>query len=304
MSPIRPNTFNQAEVERATGLSREVLRKWELRFQFPKPLRDSRNQRVYTAAEVVKLQYIQRLIARGHKPRHVVPLSLRSLKELTESGVGPQGGTLSDSQQFTQEFMAALSAATLPDPALPMLRMRLQQVGLDHFAQRDMPACNALIGEAWMTGQLRIHVEHRYTHAVQLLLQQHLSELQPAPTGANVLLTTPPGELHGLALLAFQAVLALRGAQCLNLGTQTPAEAVAEAVIDFNISVVCISASACSELESLRDYLCALRKQLPQQCALWVGGASVTALTRKPIQGVTLFKDVQSAIDQWSEHTT
>lgn len=37
--PVHFAAMNQAEIEQATGLSREVLRKWELRYQFPLPER-------------------------------------------------------------------------------------------------------------------------------------------------------------------------------------------------------------------------------------------------------------------------
>lgn len=42
-------TLNIAAVERETGLSKDVLRKWELRYGFPAPLRDSQGERAYPA---------------------------------------------------------------------------------------------------------------------------------------------------------------------------------------------------------------------------------------------------------------
>lgn len=39
-------------VERATGLGKDTLRAWERRYQFPKPLRDSNDERVYPLDQV------------------------------------------------------------------------------------------------------------------------------------------------------------------------------------------------------------------------------------------------------------
>ena len=292
-------TLNQAAVEQATGLSREVLRKWEIRFQFPQPLRDARDQRLYTPEDVAKLQCIRRLIARGHKPRHLMPLSIQELEALLESGVRQDGDLLADSHLFAQEVLTILSAGRVTIDFDALLKTRLQQVGLDHFVQCDMPACNARIGEAWVEGRLPIHSEHRYTQTVQVLVQRYIADLRPSPHGKKVLLTTPPGELHSLALLAFQAVLTLRGAQCINLGTQTPAASVAEAVIDLDVSMVCLSASASLPAKAVRSYMLALRKQVPKHCELWLGGSGAGGLFAKPMTGVTAFLDVQSAIDRW-----
>ncbi len=60
--------MNQAEIEQATGLSREVLRKWELRYQFPLPERGARGQRLYRASDLPKLQLVKQLIGQGMRP--------------------------------------------------------------------------------------------------------------------------------------------------------------------------------------------------------------------------------------------
>lgn len=292
-------TLNQAEIEQATGLSREVLRKWELRFEFPKPLRDARGQRLYTPQDVRKLQHIQRLLARGHKPRNLLPLPLKTLQALLDSGLSPSGEALLDSQSLAPELLHTLAAGQAPDAVDTFLLLRLQQVGLSHFVQYDMPALNEAVGEAWMEGRLGIHGEHRYTQAVDHMVQRCVADLRPIPNGSRVLLTTPPGEPHGLGLLALQASLALRGAQCVNLGTQTPATSVAEAVTSWNIALVCLSASAGFPPKALGTYLCTLRKQLPPACEVWLGGGGVAAMEQDPIIGVMRFPNLQAAMERW-----
>ena len=65
--------MNQAEIEQATGLSREVLRKWELRYQFPVPERGARGQRLYQAKDLPKLRLIKQLMAQACAPANWCP---------------------------------------------------------------------------------------------------------------------------------------------------------------------------------------------------------------------------------------
>ena len=54
--------FNISAVERDTGLSKDTLRIWERRYNFPRPLRDEHGDRAYTRGQVEKLRLIKRLL--------------------------------------------------------------------------------------------------------------------------------------------------------------------------------------------------------------------------------------------------
>lgn len=99
-----------------------------------------------------------------------------------------------------------------------------------------------------------------------------MSDLRPKAGAPRVLLTTPPGEAHSLGLLGLQASLALTGAHCISLGLQTPASSVASAAIEWDIAIVCISASVCNAKKSLRNYVTVFQTlaQATQECKLLV----------------------------------
>ena len=61
-------SLNIAAVERETGLSKDVLRKWEIRYGFPAPQRDSLGERAYPADQVNRLRLIKRLMDAGMRP--------------------------------------------------------------------------------------------------------------------------------------------------------------------------------------------------------------------------------------------
>jgi methylmalonyl-CoA mutase cobalamin-binding subunit len=118
---------------------------------------------------------------------------------------------------------------------------------------------------------------------------------------ARVLITTPPGELHGLGVLALHAALALEGADCVSLGTQTPVLDVVDAVNQWGIEVVTISASSALQPTAARNYVLALRRVLPEQCRLWVGGKGARALSGDPIVGIEVMQTIAQAVDRWTD---
>ena len=72
MTQVKLSEWNQAAVEQVTGLTREVLRKWEQRYQFPQPTRGERGERRYSQGDVQRLQLICRLLKSGLRPGAVV----------------------------------------------------------------------------------------------------------------------------------------------------------------------------------------------------------------------------------------
>jgi hypothetical protein len=80
-----------------------------------------------------------------------------------------------------------------------------------------------------MRGQIEVFEEHLYTETLQRVLRNALASLPQRAEPPRVLLTTFPAELHGLGLLMAEGMLALEGAACTSLGTQTPIRDIARA---------------------------------------------------------------------------
>ena len=82
--------LNISAVEREAGLSKDVLRMWERRYGFPKPVRDDNGERRYSAAEVAKLRAIKRLMDVGLRPGKIIRHTLDELNALAEGRVAPR----------------------------------------------------------------------------------------------------------------------------------------------------------------------------------------------------------------------
>jgi PAS domain S-box-containing protein len=126
---------------------------------------------------------------------------------------------------------------------------------------------------------------------------------QPAQYKARILLTTPPGELHGLGLLAVQVALTLNGADCFNMGLQAPVAEVVQAVRDWDITLVAISASVVLRPDVAVIYLSELRHALPKARTIWVGGEGFAWLSASPVAGVRYFQSTSQAVKAWQKMT-
>jgi methylmalonyl-CoA mutase cobalamin-binding subunit len=157
-----------------------------------------------------------------------------------------------------------------------------------------------------MRGELQVFEEHLYTEQVQVALRTAINAFPRQAGSPRVLLTTLPGEQHGLGLLMVEALLVPEAAQCISLGPQTPLEDVRRAAVAHRVNIVALSFSAAFPVRQATDALAALRRQLPPHQALWAGGEMVRRV-RKTLAGVVLLPDlasVQNALRSWRVHAT
>jgi DNA-binding transcriptional MerR regulator/methylmalonyl-CoA mutase cobalamin-binding subunit len=295
MTPTAENqslALNISAVEREAGLSKDVLRVWERRYGFPKPSRDGNGERQYSVAEVAKLRAIKRLMDVGLRPGKIIHNTLQELNALADGRTAPRREQATPAVE--REILALLSsheAAALQN-ALANLLMRQ---GIQRFVLETLPSLNHAVGDAWMRGELAVFEEHLYTEQLQIALRTVINAF-PRQTGVpKVLLTTFPGEQHGMGLLMVEALLVPEGAQCISLGVQTPIDDIRRAALAHEVDVIALSFSGAFPVRQAGDGLAALRRQLPGIIALWAGG-EMTRRVRKSLPGVALVPDLSGTL--------
>jgi len=296
-------TLNISAVERESGLSKDVLRMWERRYGFPKPSRDENGERLYAASEVAKLRAIKRLMDVGLRPGKIIRSTIEELNALADDRIAPRGERTAPAVE--REILALLvrhDASALQN-SLANLLMRQ---GIQRFVLETLTALNRAVGDAWMRGELAVFEEHLYTEQIQIALRTVINAF-PRQTGSpRVLLTTFPGEQHGMGLLMVEALLVPEGVQCVSLGVQTPIEDIRRAALAHDAQVVALSFSAAFPVRQASDGLAALRRQLPPRIALWAGG-EMTRRVRKMLPGVLLVPELTGtlgALDAWRHAQT
>lgn len=284
-----------AAVERDTGFSKDTLRVWERRYGFPLPLRLPTGDRAYPWEQVEKLRVLKRLVDAGHRPSRVVPLALAELQALSQ-GLAPPAALAAAEPAGAQEWRSHLALIRSHDAARlrSALNRHLSRVGVARFVTEVVSPLNAAVGQAWLRGQMEIFEEHLYSEALQVVLRGAVASVpEPADGDAlRVLLTTLPGEPHGLGLLMAEALLTLEGCRCTSLGPQTPLRDIVAAVRAVQADVLALGATGATPPNLLLDALTELRAQLPAAVQLWVGGQS-PALQRRLPEGVRRFASLQ-----------
>lgn len=295
--------LNISAVERETGLSKDVLRMWERRYGFPKPVRDDNGERQYSIAEIEKLRTIKRLMDVGVRPGKIIHATQDALNALAEARTAARAD--GDVPAVEQEVLALLRAhdALALQNTLANLVMRQ---GLQRFVQETLAPLNRAIGDAWMRGELPVFQEHLYTEQMQAVLRAAINAFPRQAGTPRVLLTTFPGEHHGMGLLMVEAMLVADGAQCISLGIQTPLEDIRRATIAHGAHILALSFSAAFPVRQASEGLATLRRQLPPSVTLWAGG-EMTRRVRKTMPGVVLIPELAAtlgALRAWRTRVT
>ncbi len=284
------NSLDIAAVERETGLSKDVLRKWERRYGFPAPLRDDRGERAYPVEQVDRLRQIRRLLDAGMRPARAIQVDAGQASAAPDEVMSGRAGN-------------PLDGLDLRDPATmrQQLRRDLLRVGVARFVLDTLVPLNDAVGETWARGRLDIHEEHVYTDVVQGVLRGIIGDLGDGSGSPRILLTTLPEEQHGLGILMAAALFSLDGAFCISLGTQTPVREIVQAARAHRVDVVALSFSGAYPRRRIQPALEELRRQLDGHLELWAGGEGVAKMapTGPGLRFPPTLEAARSALADW-----
>lgn len=289
--------YSISAIERETGLSKDVLRKWESRYGFPLPERGDKGERLYSAEQLIRLRLIKRLIDRGFRPASIIALEPPALEALTPGY--PASYAENSKEAFCEEIVKALRRHDIAGLRQSLWAMLFRQ-GLETFVLDTISALNNAVGEAWACGKVHTFEEHLYTEVVQRLLREGMTAFARDEGQSCILLTTPPGELHTLGILMVEAILSLHGPRCIFLGAQTPVLELVAAAFAFRADIVALSFSIAYPARLIAPLLLELRAQLPKEIEVWAGGGGTTRLG-KPPAGIEVVGALEGVIAKLAE---
>ena len=143
----------------------------------------------------------------------------------------------------------------------------------DHLIADALLPAMSEIGTRWEFHQIEIYEEHLATEVLRILLAR-LPALLPVSnrhTGGTALVSSAPGDEHGLIPLALSSYLETRGWAVKNLGGSLPADQIIRAAGALRADVVFITFTMVFLLDGVLDVLDGLRRDVPS-CKVIVGG--------------------------------
>lgn len=278
------------DVAEATGITPETLRVWERRYGQPIAVRLPSGHRRYTEEQITWLRRVAEALAHGHRPNKVLKLDEEGLDVLlAETAPEPKVDTGTQNLlRWTLEFRgmkirSALEAWWKPNDVVGFL------------GKRVTPFLRG-IGREWADGRLDIRHEHFASEIVNDTLRRLRDEYKRPGDRGGVVLATLPGEVHGLGLQMAALICASMDVPHHVLGVDSPVDQIRSAAAELDATVVGISVSLSTGGVETDRTLVALRRELPDDVRIVVGGDGARRARRGP-RGVEYVDDLQ----QWAE---
>lgn len=286
-------------LSRATGIPVETLRTWESRYNFPVPERRPSGHRVYRLSTIPRLRRIAEALARGHRAGQVVPASATHLRQLLTAAaptasVPPPSNSPAAASGDVPQLMRLVSSFE-SDRLTNALLSASARLGSMTFLETVVAPLLRAVGDSWAKGRLQVRHEHFLSERLGDVLRSLRLPLEEKAEGPLVVLSTLPGERHGLGLQMAALVVAFAGCRVLYLGTETPIPDVVTLARDLRARALALSFSASSRRPRTAALVGQVRERLPRRTALVVGGAGAPA----PSLGVRVFNDLRS-LDSWA----
>lgn len=277
-------------VTRRTGLSADLLRAWERRYEVVKPSRSPGGRRLYSDADIERLRLLYRATLAGRNIGQVAELSAQALAALVlqDAEEDAPAARASEGAQGSQLIAPASTADYLSDCVRAV--ERLDAAGLDATVRRAALALplNALldalvvsllerVGTRWREGTLRPVHGHLASAVLRRLLDRVIESASSPLATSSLVVVTPAGQIHEFGALLVAATAAVEGWRVTYLGADLPAEDITEAAAQTRPRAVGLSVVFPAGDLALASEFRRLRAMLPKDVALVVGGAASPA---------------------------
>jgi DNA-binding transcriptional MerR regulator len=242
------------ELSRRTGVSPELLRQWERRYDLLHPTRSEGGLRLYSLEDLERVRLMARHIADGVAAREAATLAARAdlRAEPASAEARPPVAAARERLRRAVEAFDEPAAQAVMDQLLAAATVdaALSEVILPFLHE---------VGERWQRGELSVAQEHFATHVLRGRLLG-LARGWGGGGGRRALLACPPGERHDLGLIAFGLALRARGWRVHFLGGDTPVESILRAAEVLDPQLVVVSATTPELFAPIQADLAALAR--------------------------------------------
>jgi methanogenic corrinoid protein MtbC1 len=255
---------------------------WEKRYGAVSPPRTPTNRRLYSDADIARLNCLRLATAAGHSIGNIATLSLKQLQGLIAKS-DPKSADLlqeklllSPAGSFQKSALDAIRAfdSSALDEALRKALVSLGHQGL--LIQVISPLART-VGEYWRSGKLSAAHEHFLTAAVKIFLGHLSSQFGARAEAPRLVVGTPAGQLHELGAVIARDAAAQIGWQTTYLGPSLPAAEIAGAATQNGALAVALSIVYPDDDPELARELTDLRRFLPIDTKILVGGPAAAS---------------------------
>jgi MerR family transcriptional regulator, light-induced transcriptional regulator len=238
------------EFARRVGVSPELLRAWERRYELLQPIRSDGGFRLYTDDDAERVARMKQAIAEGFSAAEAAREALARSR--------PKTGLLEDARERLLDAANAYDESAVHS----VLDEALAGFALETVLGELILPVLREIGTRWERGDLDVGEEHFVTNLVRARLLA-LARLWGRGGGPLVILACPPGERHDLGLIAFGLVIRSHGWRVLFLGADTPLSTLRATAEETDPRLVVVASMDGALLEAERTELRRLARSAP-----------------------------------------
>jgi len=267
-------------VAQRTGLSTPVLRAWERRYGVVAPHRSDGGQRLYSDADIRRLQLLATAVDGGRSIGLVAELELPQLEALIdedrETPVHPMGDFIAPDVERVKIALDHIEQMRTDDLEQFMMRCAVELRPHELVEGLMVPLLQE-IGRGWQAGRLGPSTEHIASVAIRRFLEWMSSTNQKDATAPLALTGTPAGQRHEFGALLAGVVGAYEGWRVRFLGPDLPAAEIARAADKLGARMVALSAVHPRLDATGVQEVVEIRRRLPPTVKVVIGGAGADA---------------------------
>ena len=277
-----------------SGYSPNLLRVWEKRYGFLKPLRGSGGQRLYPEEDLQLLLFIRSELEKGRSIGELALLGRGNLLPTGDRPGGPPAGSrtsggvrhISDQGGYESFIRPIVDAAGALDLSglTASLDDAFSRLSPDLVVHKVIAAAMERIGSEWMKGNVSVAGEHMVSNLIEYRLRSLFEASGPRFRSFSaelpVICTCFPDEEHRIGILSVAYCLARQGLSVLYLGASLPFESLAASISQAGAGSVWVSVTSPDLYQRHRTQFMNLLADFPG-IRFILGGQGVTAVDKR-----------------------
>jgi DNA-binding transcriptional MerR regulator len=290
---VETGLFRIGELSRRTGVSVDVIRAWERRYDLLAPARSEANHRLYSTQDIARLRLMSQYVEQRIAPSRAAELVRRSRTDALDVNPGVPQADVRNALRALRNSLECYDDA----PAGRLLQ-RLVSVFSPGVVLRDvlLPYLRGL-GDRWQMGDVTVAQEHYASCFLQSWILT-AARGYGRSDGRRAVLACLPGEQHSLGLAAFGLALRDLGWRVVYLGCDAPLQSCADAADAVGAHVIVLAAVLPEPLANAGPEL----GDLSAAHAVVLGGPATAAGGRPELPVAVLPRDLLVAAQTLAAH--
>jgi MerR family transcriptional regulator, light-induced transcriptional regulator len=279
-------TYSIKAAAEATGLTVETLRAWERRYRVIEPKRGAGGHRLYSSNDITRLRRLRESIVRGHQIGKIAHLSDEALDGLLGE---PQQQPDTGARALIDRILRAV-AGYKPIECDQVMAMAFALLPPFDVVRDVLTPMLREVGERWHRGEFSVAQERIASYSARRHLGALLHTFNSVARGPGVVFTTLSGEQHELGALMYAALAASQRLRAYYLGPDLPPAEAGGFALKVGATAVAVSLVTEDTAESGMERIHVLRRHLPADKEIWVGGGAACRLGagRLPVNSILM----------------